>query len=166
MQDCKNQYRYCSICICLLFILSCSNNNDKGKDEDIIADPMTMNKRVADNISTALKNALINSGKIDDTAQLKLWQIVGEFYIRIDYQPVWSSKEKWQPLADSLFQFIANAENDGLFPNDYHYDNLKLLKDTLDADSLTRRNASLWTKADLLLTDGFMRIIKDLKQGR
>ena len=166
MQDCKNQYRYCSICICLLFILSCSNNNDKGKDEDIIADPMTMNMRVADNISTALKNALINSGKIDDTAQLKLWQIVGEFYIRIDYQPVWSSTEKWQPLADSLFQFIANAENDGLFPNDYHYDNLKLLKDTLDADSLTRRNASLWTKADLLLTDGFMHIIKHLKQGR
>jgi len=29
-----------------------------------------------------------------------------------------------------------------------------------------RMNALLWTRADILLTDGFMQIIKDLKQGR
>lgn len=165
MQDCKTQYRYYSICIILLFILSCSNN-DKDKDENIITDPMAMNNKVAGNIKSALKDALKDSGKIDDSTQLILQQIVNEFYSRIDYQPVWSSTAKWQQLANSLFQFIAHAENEGLFPNDYHYKNLKLLKDTLDADSLTRMNATLWTKADLLLTDGFMHIIKDLKQGR
>jgi murein L,D-transpeptidase YcbB/YkuD len=70
------------------------------------------------------------------------------------------------PLADSLFQFIEHAEYEGMFPDDYHYKFLKVLKDTLNADSLTRMNAAFWTKADLLLTDGFMLISKHLKQGR
>ena len=43
---------------------------------------------------------------------------------------------------------------------------IKTVKRHLDADSLTRMDAALWTKADMLLTDGFMHIIKDLKQGR
>ena len=165
MQDSNTRYQYYSICIILLFILSC-NNNDKDKNDNIIKDPMAMNNKVADNINSALKKALNNSGKIDDNTQITLRQIVSEFYSRRDYQPVWSSTAKWQPLADSLYQFIAHAENEGLFPNDYQFNFLKFLKDTLDADSLTRMNAALWTKADLLLTDAFMHIIKDLKLGR
>ena len=74
--------------------------------------------------------------------------------------------KKDEPLADSLYQFIENAELAGLYPNDYHFKNLQALKTKLDGDSLKRMDANLWTKADLLLTDGFMHIIKDLKQGR
>ncbi len=165
MQYCKIRYRQFSSCIFLLFILSCGNNDSK-KDENIIADPKAMDNKVADNISNALKNALDNSGKIDDSTTIELKQIANEFYSKNDYKPVWSSRGKWYSLADSLYQFIANAEDEGLFPSDYHYKDLKFVKDTLDADSLTRMNAALWTKADLLLTDGFMHIIKDLKQGR
>jgi L,D-transpeptidase YcbB len=97
---------------------------------------------------------------------MQLLKIVDEFYKKNEYEPVWSSAEKWQPMADSLFHFIKYAENEGLFPNDYHYNLLKVLKDTLNRDSLARMNVNFWTKADLLLTDGFMHIIKDLKQGR
>jgi len=166
MHNGKTQYRYFSICLLLLVILSCNNKNDNEKDENIITDPKTMDSRVADNISKAIKNAINNSGKIDDSTLIDLPQMVKFFYSGIDYKPVWSSTKEWLPMADSLFQFIAHAENEGLFPNDYHYKSLRILKDTLDADSLSRMNAALWTKADLLLTDGFMHIIKDLKQGR
>ncbi|MEO6252525.1 MAG: L,D-transpeptidase family protein [Ferruginibacter sp.] len=166
MQHCKNRYRYYSICIFFVFFLSSCNNKDNKKEEHIITDPVVMDSKVSDLIKEVVKTASDNSGKIDDSTQIQMPQIVEEFYSRGDYKPVWSSTEKWMPVADSLYQFIALAENDGLFPNDYHYKNLKALKDTLDADSLTRMNASLWTKADLLLTDGFMHLIKDLKQGR
>jgi len=43
---------------------------------------------------------------------------------------------------------------------------LKSLKQQLDGDSLKRMDAALWSRADLMLTDGFMRILHDLKQGR
>ena len=164
MQFGKTPYPHYSMYIFLLFCLSCNNN--KKKDENIVTNPNAMNSRVADNIKSILQDVLYNSGKIDDSTQIGSPQIVKTYYSRTDYKPVWSSMGKWLPLADSLYQYIAQAENEGLFPNDYHFKHLKLIKDSLDADSLTRMNAALWTKIDLLLTDGFMHIIKDLKQGR
>ncbi|MEO7308483.1 MAG: L,D-transpeptidase family protein [Ferruginibacter sp.] len=166
MQHCRTQRWYYSVCIFFLFFLSACNNKDNKKEEHIITDPVVMDSKVSDLIKDIVKTAADNSGKIDDSTQMQVPQIVEEFYSRGDYKPIWSSTEKWAPLADSLYQFIALAENEGLFPNDYHFKILRTIKDTLDADSLTRMNASLWTKADLLLTDGFMHIIKDLKQGR
>ncbi len=125
-----------------------------------------MDEEVSGQIESALKIITDNAGNINDSIPLQLPKIVSGFYNKNEYQPVWSSAEKWQPIADSLFQFIVHAENEGLFPNDYHAKFLKFLKDTLDKDSVARMNVNLWTKADLLLTDGFMHIIKDLKQGR
>lgn len=147
----------------LLFILSCSSN-EQGKH--IISDPVAMDVQVAENIGTVLKKISGNSGMIDDSIRLELPHILNAFYNGIDFKPIWSSTEKWTPLAEELYRFIFQAEYEGLFPDDYHYKSLKFLKDTLDADSLTRTNAKYWTKADVLLTDGFMHIIKDLKQGR
>ena len=92
--------------------------------------------------------------------------IVNKYYDNEGYRPAWSKEEKWQPLADSLYNCIANAELQGLFPNDYHFKNLHSLKNKLDGDSLQRMDAALWARADLMLTDGFMYLIKDLKQGR
>jgi len=165
MQNCKIRQSYFPACLFFLFIVSC-NSNEKLKDADIVTDPVTMDSRVSENINTALKFAVNNSGKIDDSTQISLPGVVKEFYSQLDYQPIWSSTKKWHPLADSLFRFILFAEHEGLFPEDYHVEKLKFLKNTLDADSITRMNAVYWTKADLLFTDGFMHVIKDLKQGR
>ena len=159
-----NQYRYYAICIVFL-ALSC-NNHSSNQDKNIITNPNAMNKEVAYQIEEALKRASGNSGKTDDSSLIVLYHIVEQFYKKNDYSPIWCSAEKWQPIADSLYRFIQYAENEGLFPNDYHYNLLKVLKDTLDKDSLARMNVQFWTKAELLLTDGFMHIIKDLKQGR
>ncbi|MFZ1783666.1 MAG: L,D-transpeptidase family protein [Ferruginibacter sp.] len=165
MQYSKTQIRLYSVCLFLLTIFSC-NNNGKNPDGNIIDDPHAMNNKVAENIEAALQVALQNAGKIDDSTQLDLKQVVYRFYNDNQYRPVWSSLGKWVPLADTLYNYIVHAENEGLFPNDYHVKSLKFLKDTLDADSITRMNSAYWTRADLLLTDGFLHIIKDLKQGR
>jgi L,D-transpeptidase YcbB len=160
-----NHYLQISIIILCMFILSC-NNNDAPKDKQIVDDPEQMDKTASQGISDALKFALNNNGKIDDSLRLHLTAFVNNFYDAKEYQPVWSSKELWQPLADTLFQYITNAEQQGLFPKDYHFKKLQALKNTLDTDSLKRMDAMLWTKADLLFTDALMRIMKDLKRGR
>ena len=156
--------RYFAIFVIFL-VMSCTNHSN-DEEKKMVINPYAMDKEVSDQIKSVLSKLLDNQEKINDSIPLNLPQIVAEFYKKNDHQPVWSSTEKWQPMADSLFQFISYAENEGLFPNDYHYSILKVLKDTLDRDSLARMNVNFWTKADLLLTDGFMHIIKDLKQGR
>lgn len=165
MHNARNPYLQVTILILCLFIISC-NGTDKPKDKEIVADPKQMDINTSENIKTALEFALKNTGKIDDSIRLNLAAITGDFYAAEDYQPVWSSKEHWQPLADSLFEFISNAEQEGLFPRDYHFKNLKALKNKLDTDSLQRMDAALWTRADVMLTDAFMRLAKDLKHGR
>ncbi len=159
-----NHCRYFAICIIFL-AFSCTNHS-KGGNEKIVTNPNAMDGAVGGQLESILNSMPDNAGKINDSFTLQFPKIVSGFYKKNEYQPVWSSAAKWKPIADTLFQFIKYAENEGLFPNDYHAKTLKLLKDTLDRDSLARMNVNFWTKADLLLTDGFMHIIKDLKQGR
>jgi len=161
----RNPYLQVTILILCLFIIAC-HHTEKPKDKQIVANPQEMNSTTSEHIKAVLEFALQNKGKVDDSIRLNLADIVAAFYGSEEYEPVWSNKEKWQPLADSLFQFIADAEQEGLFPKDYHFKNLQTLKNKLDTDSLKRMDAALWTRADVMLTDAFMHIAKDLKHGR
>ena len=163
----RNKYAYYDLAILVIciFLFSC-NSADTSKDKQIVSSPDEMDKRTAENIKTTLGFAVNNNGKVDDSIHLNFSGIVNDFYNGREYEPAWSTKEKWQPLGDSLYHLIANAELEGLFPNDYHFKNLRSLKNKLDADSLKRMDAALWTRADLMMTDGFLHILKDLKLGR
>lgn len=154
-----------TVIILYLFISSC-NGTDAPRTELQVKDPEEMNRKVAENIKEALDFAAQNKGKVDDSIRLVMADIVNSFYGSNEFRPVWTNKEKWEPLADSLYLFIVNAEQEGLFPKDYHFKNLKTLKKTLDRDSVKRTDAVLWTRAELMLTDAFLHIAKDLKQGR
>ncbi len=153
-----------AVFIILIFVIAC--NNSDSQSNRIVSDPDDMNSSVKQIIKESLRSAIQNNGKLDDSIHLDLAQVDEDFYNTNDFKPIWSSKEKWQPLADSLFQFISTAEYEGLFPKDYHFKNLISLKKKLDTDSIKRTDAVLWARAEAMLTDGFMHIIRDLKQGR
>ncbi|MBC7889440.1 MAG: L,D-transpeptidase family protein [Ferruginibacter sp.] len=152
-------------CLCWLFIISC-NNAAKPGDQKIVADPAKMDQETSESIRQALSFAIKNKGMIDDSIQLKLIALVNDFYDKNEYTNIWSHHENWEPLADTLLRFIQKGELYGLFPGDYHYKNLRSLKATLDGDSLKRMDAERWTRADLMLTDAFMHVLRDLKIGR
>lgn len=165
MQNYNTLRRFSPVCLFVLLLVSC-NNKDAPIDGNIVADPGELDNKIAENIAVVRQKALRDSGKIDDSTRLELKGVVNKFYSTNGDQPVWSHAGKWQPLADSLYQFITRAEREGLFPEDYHAQELTSLRDSLNADSITRMNAGLWTRAEILLTDGFLHILKDLKQGR
>ena len=155
------------IVFCTVFISCRSHNNAaQSEKEKIVSRPEDMDRQTGKSIQNALAFASQHNGKIDDSIRLQLLAVVNSFYDNHDYDNVWSHKEKWDPLADSLYLFIQSAPLYGLFPNDYHFKYLQSLKTILDTDSLKRTDAVLWTKADLMLTDAFMHIVKDLKEGR
>ena len=164
MQQQRLHYQYLALMIILLFLVSCNGN--ETKKQDVVADPKAMDKSIAENISSFLQAAAAKEGLLEDSTRLNMAAVLKDIYGAGDHQPFWSSSEKWQPLADSLYHFIEQAELQGLFPEDYHFTRLKQLKTKLDTDSLSRMDAVLWTKADLLLTDGLVQAIKDLKVGR
>jgi L,D-transpeptidase YcbB len=154
-----------TLLVLCFFILSCSNN-ENASDKKIVTDPEQIDEATGNSIEELLDYALERSGKIDDTTRLKFTALVNGFYKSNEFKNVWSRKEQWQPLADSLFEYVKNAELNGLFPKDYQAAKLTSLKHTLDTDSAKRMDAVMWSKADLLLTDACLHLIKDLKYGR
>lgn len=155
-----------TLLVLCLFILSCNDGGTKGEEKKIVANPEQIDEATSSSIEQLVSFALNHNGKVDDSIKLHLVAIVNSFYNSNEFKNIWSKKEHWQPLADSLFRFVKEAELYGLFPKDYQAAKLSNIKYQLDTDSLKRMDAVLWSKADLLLTDACLHIIKDLKFGR
>ena len=158
------------ICIFLFIIAVYCLQGCKSKyvppEKEIVKIPEEMDDQITDNIKALLQSAKDNNGKINDSIKLSLLGVVGSYYDQNDYHNIWSRKEKWLPLADSMFSFIETSKYYGLFPADYHYRDLAALREKLIIDSLAKTDAIVWTKADLMLSDAFMKIAKDIKEGR
>ncbi len=156
--------------IYLFILLVCCNVGCKqkhaAKEIEIVNTPEQMDAQVSDNIKAVLLFAMENDGKINDSITLSEYGLVNHFYEKNNYKNIWSSKEAWQPMADSMFDFIEHAKYYGLYPNDYHYSELDSLRKQIANDSLVRMDAVSWTKADLMFSDAFMKTLKDLKEGR
>jgi len=148
------------------FLLFSCKSKHAATEKQIVATPEEMDTKVTENIKAVLQYSLENNGKINDSIRLAVAAIVDSFYHKNDYLNIWSKSEKWEPLADSLYNFIENSEAYGLFPSDYHYKDIREIRSVLIKDSLAKTDANIWTIAELMLSDAFMQLSKHLKQGR
>ncbi|MBI5856948.1 MAG: L,D-transpeptidase family protein [Sphingobacteriales bacterium] len=154
--------------LCLLLFIAC-NNKGTGKNDAIANTPQQLQAKVTDIIRSYLDEALDNKGLLPDSTLLTQVRIVNLVYKSKDFNSFWCKEENWLPSGDSMHQFINNAKLFGLFPEDYHLNDLDPIRQKFFSDSLgksDRKNAILWAKADMMLTDAFIRAIKDVKLGR
>lgn len=116
-----------------------------------------------------LQQALQDTGKLDDSVKLRQPELVKQLYSKNGNTPLWSRDEQWLPIGDSMYQLVAHAQLLGLFPEDYHGNELKSIWSAFQADSAgksDRKDALLWSQADLMLTDAFVQVLHDVKTGR
>ncbi len=161
-------HRKCSVLsflavISLTLFMACGHA--KGYKE-VLKNPVQVVDHVGADVKILLGYAADKGDKINDSTFLNYRKLEDSFYSIKGYNPVWSDKENWLRQADSLFAFIANSKEYGLFPTDYHYTALQFAQRILSEDTMARKNAAIWTRADLLLTDAFFTLVKHLKQGR
>lgn len=152
----------------LLVVFSCKEA-EKPPEVDIVSSPEKLDESASDNIRRSLKFALANKGDIGDSTMLFATGVLDIVYEKNEYNPIWSTTELWKPLADSLYHFIEHSKTYGLYPSDYHFPELKFIRERFYTDSLARsdrHDAALWARADIMLTDAFMRIVRDLRIGR
>ncbi|MGQ0738748.1 MAG: L,D-transpeptidase family protein [Bacteroidota bacterium] len=167
----QNRFRYplnAGIIIGLLVLLSCGNK--KAKNDTIASTPEELKEKVAAYISNFLQEALTGNRKTPGSSlQLRQAAMSKSLYDRQGSISLWSENEIWKPGADSLYQLIENSRLLGLFPEDYHVKEIQAIRQQFTADSLAggaRKDALLWSKADLMLTDAWVQLIKDVKLGR
>ena len=152
----------------LCIFLAC-NNAKQPPDSDIAKTPQELDIKATDIIESALGYAAGHEGRIDDSIQLVHTSLLQLIYENNDYITLWSSQEQWKPVGDSLRNFISEAKLYGLFPADYHHTSLDSINRLFLADTFSRaarRDAVLWSKLDLMMTDAFFHLVSDLKLGR
>lgn len=152
---------------CIAF-LSCNGN--KANKDTIGDSPLELQQKTTELIRSTLAAVLNADGKIGDSlVTIKQAKLAKLLYEKNAFIPIWCSKGEWLPEGDSLIKFIDESQLFGLFPSDYHHLSIKKIREKFDADSLARndrKDAALWAKADIMLTDAFMQIVKDVKLGR
>lgn len=149
----------------VIFIVGCNSSN-KPPEKDVVKDPAKLEERISENLKKVLEYALGNNGKVNDSISLHALQMINRIYENNNFQPLWSIKDQWQPVADSMYEFLSKMQNYGLFPSDYYVTALSGIRNQINIDSTSRQDAALWTKADVLLTESYLTIAKDLKLGR
>ncbi len=153
-----------------LFMLpGCQSKKNKRHDTTIVHSPEEMKVTATELIGTAINHAVSHNGITEDSLLLGEPQLAKFIYENNSYVPLWFNKQDWFRAADSLFEFIRSSRLYGLFPEDYHLAELTGIRERIAADTLAkkdRNDALLWSKADMMLTDAFVGIIKDIKLGR
>lgn len=86
---------------------------------------------------------------------------VYKFYAKRQFIPAWWNHKRPSPQADTLFQIIQHSRYYGLMRDHYHAAELgRLFYDSaFENDDVIRRS-------DMLLTDAFVSIMRDLRFGR
>lgn len=154
--------------IAALFFMACSGSGQPA--DTVAASPEELKSKERQLIAYYLQKAVSDSGRTEDTlVRLDAPDLLQSFYAADSNNVYWSTGQQWLTEADSVFRYIQEGRLLGLYPEEYHLTALKTIRDRLFADSLgkgDRNDAHWWAAADLLLTDGLFRMIREVKLGR
>src|ERR1700722_10331531 len=151
--------------VTVVIFAACSGSSGKG-EKDNVKSPAQMGQHVGEDLKSVLQSAADNHDKLNDYTTLLYRALEDSLYDANGYVAIWSDRERWKRQADSLLTFIDSSREFGLFPTDYHYYSLHFIRRILQEDTMAKKSAAIWTRADLLLTDAFFQLVKDLRHGR
>jgi murein L,D-transpeptidase YcbB/YkuD len=157
----------CSFSLVLLSLAQPGCTSTRG-DEPSNFNATSIHEQTSLLIREAVSSSKIPADASPEAPDLKRAALVFTLYHRNGYVPVWSHEQSWLSTADSLKSFIENSRLFGLFPEDYHAEELGDLQSKLGDDSvaMSKYDPQLWSRADLLLSDAFMNLVHDVKLGR
>ena len=135
------------------------------KKVEIVREPELLNPRTGEIIAEAIAYAQENRGRVDDSIVLYEPALVAEMYPGSPAGRIWSDERAWLAISDSLVDFVRKAERYGLFPRDFHLKHLESLRGRLQ-DSAAQADAALWARGELMMSDAFTRICRQLILGR
>lgn len=161
----KPTFLFLGLLSIIISISSC-RDSDKPSAKDIVKKPELLEDRIKQNLTVALEYAGLHQGKINDTLEVTQVPLLRKVYEKNGFNSLWTYKGKWNNTGDSLYQFIKNSKEYGLFPADYYYGTLSVIDSLLERDSLANKDAALLSRADIVMTDALFLVSRDLKRGR
>ncbi|RAJ83262.1 murein L,D-transpeptidase YcbB/YkuD [Chitinophaga dinghuensis] len=152
----------------IVLLLACGEHKKKytaPKEKQIVANVRELDEVVKESITERLSLISDNDGILEDSLPAFRPQALQDFYKEHENKAEWSDHGKMHPAADSMMEWIARADEYGLLPKQYHANTLTKVWSQLRDDAAAKKDAALWAKADILLSDAFMKMTSDLHYG-
>ena len=138
----------------------------KPPTRDIVKKKEAWEERTAKNLRQYLEYAMENNGKLNDSMSVRHIRLLNNFYRDNQFNLVWSMRGNSKYIGTKLVEFVKGSRKYGLFPEDYGLARLERIQQMVQVDTNAKNDAALWVRNDLFLTDAFLMLSKDLKQGR
>jgi murein L,D-transpeptidase YcbB/YkuD len=100
-------------------------------------------------------------GEIADSSKLR--SDLEDFYAARGHRPIWISRGSVRPEADKMIALVADAEADGLDPDDYK---LRALRKAVEAARSKPGDAEALARAELLLSRALVDYVRDVRRPR
>src|SRR5882762_6642508 len=88
---------------------SSSHSAQKPPDNVVVKKPEQVDEKASELLQKFLQYAADNKGRLNDSVVLPQWELLKKIYSENQYQPLWSEKENWNRMADSLYNFIDSS---------------------------------------------------------
>lgn len=165
---CSRHQLIVSLLLSLYLLSACNNSNNAQQPTEpiVIAKPEQIDEKAAEIIEKMLRAAIDSKGWLGDNIKLQQTELLNKVYSANGFQPIWNKDERWNEIADSMYNFIYFSKSYGLFPGDYYLAPLQKIRTSVLLDTLHKKNTNAWVKADILYTDAYLTVAKHLKLGR
>ena len=149
----------------VIIIFSGCNGIDSKKNYNSKSDLSGFQKDLAHSIELQIKDDSTSMVFLSKAVFLAYFSVTKSAYQHNDFHSVWIDSDSLHPKTIEFVQFLDTAIYVGLNKNDYQFDALKSVVSSYK-HKFINPDASFFAKADILFTNAFMHVIKDLKQGR
>ncbi|MCW3463583.1 L,D-transpeptidase family protein [Chitinophaga nivalis] len=155
----------CGTGVCLLLACGNKKKHNAPKQKQIVANVRQLDEVVTENITERLSILEDNEGWMEDSTKAFSTKAIQDFYQQNKAAAQWSKNGAFNPAVDSMLYLVQHADELGLLPAHYHEPALTAALQQLDTDATAKKDAALWAKADVMLTDAFMKMASDLHFG-
>lgn len=149
----------------IIAIAACGHKKGQPRQTEIVKDIRQLDEVVSEQITERLDYIAGNEGAMEDSTPVFRLSALNYAYQQNKGGSLWSKNGKEHPTMASLMQWIRTADDYGLVSGQLHLGALTNAVHRLEADSAARRNAALWARVDVMLTDAFLKMAYQLHYG-
>lgn len=134
------------------------------RQQVIVKNVKELHEAIPENIAERLSYMSDNNGIMEDSVPASS-AALQFFYGQHKNAPQWSANGIASSNADTMLYLVQHAMDAGLLPEQYHGGALTAAMYQIKTDSNARKDAALWAKIDVMMSDAFMKMASHLHFG-
>lgn len=148
----------------VMAVAACGRKKGQPRQQEIVQNIRQLDEVVAEQVRERLEYVAGNEGMMEDSvAAFRLSAL--QYAYRQHGVALWSKNGRVGAEADTMLQWINAAGNYGLNPAHYHATALNDVQSRFRTEKDAQKDAALWAKMDVLLTDAFFKMSHHLHYG-